>query len=306
KKSLMWADCIVIAGALLVGFSKMADSFEMVLASRLSYGVAAGICLNATAPFLVEISPKRLRGFAVAMSVVFFSLGKVLGQIMGLRDVFGGPSRWPLLLGLSGLPALVQLLLLPLFSESPAFLLLQKGDKEGCLRAMRTLWGEGDPRGHGLQAQAEEMRRESSPGRRGALQVMGDPAQRRPLALSILLALSLQLCGLSAIYFYAFEVFRTARIQENLIPYMTLGTGSCEFVAVLLCSAIIDRFGRRVLLWGGFGMMGVAMALLTLSLSLQDRFPWLSFASVAFIFLFIFFFGVGPCESRPPKAPSRQ
>ncbi|KAH0620157.1 hypothetical protein JD844_014790 [Phrynosoma platyrhinos] len=134
KKSLMWADCIVIAAALLIGFSKMADSFEMILAGRLSYGIAAGICLNATAPYLLEISPKKLRGFAITMSVVFFALGKVLGQIMGLRDVLGGPSRWPLLLGLSGIPALLQLLLLPLFPESPAYLLLQKGDKEGCLR----------------------------------------------------------------------------------------------------------------------------------------------------------------------------
>nr|XP_060638842.1 solute carrier family 2, facilitated glucose transporter member 11-like [Anolis sagrei ordinatus] len=298
KKALLWSDLLVILGAVLIGFSQMADSGEMLLAGRFCYGVSAGICMNTIGPYLAESSPQRLRGFAITASVVFFSLGKVLGQVMGLREVLGGPSRWPLLLSLNGGPALAQLLLLPLFPETPPHLLLQNGDKEACLRAMRTLWGPNC--GHRHEAQVEEILREAeadaADGKRkwGALEVLRAPALRRPLALALLLVLGLQLCGLSAIYFYAFDVFRTARIQEGLIPFVTLGTGACEFLASILCSTIIDRFGRRILLWGGFLMMGLSMALLILALFFQDRLPWLSYFCIAFIFLFVVFYAVGP------------
>lgn len=37
------------------------------------------------------------------------------------------------------------------------------------------------------------------------------------------------------IYFYAFEVFRTAKLDDILIPYVALGVGTSEFISVILC-----------------------------------------------------------------------
>lgn len=38
-------------------------------------------------------------------------------------------AGWPILLGLTGVPAALQLLLLPFFPESPRYLLIQKKDE---------------------------------------------------------------------------------------------------------------------------------------------------------------------------------
>lgn len=38
-------------------------------------------------------------------------------------------SGWTLMLGLTGIPALIELLLLPFFPESPRYMLIQKGDE---------------------------------------------------------------------------------------------------------------------------------------------------------------------------------
>ncbi|XP_062999964.1 solute carrier family 2, facilitated glucose transporter member 11-like [Elgaria multicarinata webbii] len=293
KKSLMCNNFIVIVAALLIGSSKMAHSFELILMGRFFYGISAGICLNIHGPYLGEVSPKKFRGFAIATASVFFSLGKALGQIMGLRDLLGTTSLWPFLLALCGIPALLQLLLLPFFPESPPFLLIQKDDKVGCLAAMKDLWGEGH-----YQVEMEDMMKEKVATRNAktltVLEVMREPLLRWPLYITILLIMSIQLCGLSAIYFYAFEVFRTAKLEEALIPYVTLGVGICEFASVILCSTIIDHVGRRILLWGGYGMMALAMALLILTLSLQDQFTWMSYCSITLIFLFTVFYGIGP------------
>uniref|UniRef100_A0A8D0DVY2 Major facilitator superfamily (MFS) profile domain-containing protein n=1 Tax=Salvator merianae TaxID=96440 RepID=A0A8D0DVY2_SALMN len=85
KKTLMFNDVTIVAAALLLGFSRMANSFEMVMMGRFIYGFSAGICLNIQGPFLSEVSPEKFRGFAAASTSVFLSLGKALGQIMGLR-----------------------------------------------------------------------------------------------------------------------------------------------------------------------------------------------------------------------------
>lgn len=37
---------------------------------------------------------------------------------------------WPLMLGLTGIPAVIELLLLPFFPESPRYMLIQRGDKK--------------------------------------------------------------------------------------------------------------------------------------------------------------------------------
>lgn len=50
------------------------------------------------------------------------------------RDLLGTEDMWNVLLSFSGLVALIQLLFLPFFPESPPYLLLQKGDKAGCLK----------------------------------------------------------------------------------------------------------------------------------------------------------------------------
>lgn len=48
------------------------------------------------------------------------------------RELLGSQALWPVLMASCGLPALVQLLTLPFFPESPPYLLMHKGDQEGC------------------------------------------------------------------------------------------------------------------------------------------------------------------------------
>nr|XP_056715003.1 solute carrier family 2, facilitated glucose transporter member 11-like [Euleptes europaea] len=294
KTTFMINDLIIISAALLIGCSRTARSYEMILIGRFLYGITAGICLNIHGQYVGEVSPKKLRGFANTTSSVFFALGKALGQLMGLRELLGTQTFWPLLLALCGFAALVQLLLLPFFPESPPYLLLEKDDKEGCLQAMKDLWGEGHH-----QAEVDDLMKQKASMRNSKSlsipEVMKDKSLRPSLCIVFLLTMSMQWSGLSAIYFYAFEVFRTAKVEDVLIPYVALGVGTCEFISVILCCSIIDHIGRRILLWGGCAMMALVLAFLIMTLSLQDKFPWMSYCSIALIFLFVISFGLGPC-----------
>ncbi|XP_063000442.1 solute carrier family 2, facilitated glucose transporter member 11-like [Elgaria multicarinata webbii] len=293
KKSLLGTDLLILATAMFVGFSKRAKSFEMILIGRFLYGVSAGSCMAIHPQYAGEISPKKLRGFANATSGFFWSLGKSLGQILGLREFLGTESSWPLLLGFVGAAALLQLLTLPFFPESPPYLLIQKGDEGGCLKAMHELWGQGSH-----QEELSDLKKEVVTGKNSnalsAGDLLRDGSLRRQLHVLIAVVLTLQLCGINAVYFYTFEVFRSAGFEEDLIPYISLGVGLCELSSSLLCIFTIERFGRRTLLWKGCGMMAVVLFLLTVTLSLQNKYNWMSHCSVTLVFLFVIFFGIGP------------
>ncbi|NXF76281.1 GTR9 protein, partial [Sclerurus mexicanus] len=192
---------------------------------------------------------------------------------------------WNVLLSFSGLVALIQLLFLPFFPESPPYLLLHKGDKAGCLKAMKQLWGEGN-----YHTEFDDLMKEKAITKgtkiMNVLEVLRDPSVYPQLCTMLLLILSLQLCGL--------KIFQTANLQDSTIPYVSLGVSISELISVIFCSSIIDRFGRRILLCGGYVLMALILVLLETSLLLSDQFLWMRYCSVILIFLFIIAYGIGP------------
>ncbi|NXI20503.1 GTR9 protein, partial [Irena cyanogastra] len=192
---------------------------------------------------------------------------------------------WNVLLSFSGLVALIQLLFLPFFPESPPYLLLQKEDKAGCLKAMKQLWGEGN-----YHTDFDDLMKEKAITKgtkiMNVLEVLRERSVYPQLCTMLLLLLSLQLCGL--------KIFETANLQESIIPYVSLGVSVSELISIIFCSSIIDRFGRRMLLCGGYLLMALMLVLLETSLLLSDRFLWLRYCSVILIFLFIIAYGLGP------------
>ncbi|NWS39114.1 GTR11 protein, partial [Probosciger aterrimus] len=132
KKCQMCTNLIMLIAALFMAFSKTAKSFEMILVGRFLYGIGTGFSLNIHPQYVGEISPKKLRGFTNSTVAVFLTLGKLMGQVIGLREILGSEALWPWLLASSGISALVQLATLPFFPDSPSYLLIQKGNEEAC------------------------------------------------------------------------------------------------------------------------------------------------------------------------------
>uniref|UniRef100_A0A8D0F4U2 Major facilitator superfamily (MFS) profile domain-containing protein n=1 Tax=Strix occidentalis caurina TaxID=311401 RepID=A0A8D0F4U2_STROC len=233
KKCQMCTNLIMLVAALFMAFSKTAKSFEMILIGRFLYGIGTGFSLNIHPQYVGEISPKKLRGFTNSTVAVFLTLGKLTGQVIGLREILGSEALWPWLLASSGLSALVQLVTLPFFPDSPSYLLIQKGNEEACRKAIRKLWGEGDH-----QAEIDDIMKEkvamTSTKTLRVLEVIKERSLRWQLYILMTVMTTLQLCGINAIYFYSFEVFHTAKFEEYLIPYVSLGVGLCECLSSIL------------------------------------------------------------------------
>ncbi|XP_072103626.1 solute carrier family 2, facilitated glucose transporter member 11-like [Mobula birostris] len=135
RNSLLLSNIFVLVGNLLMGLSKTARSFEMILIGRFFTGISSGVGVNINPMYLGESAPKKIRGTVALSYAPFTAAGLVTGQVLGLSEVLGREETWPILLSASAVPALIQLATLPWCPESPKYLLIDKEDKDMCMKA---------------------------------------------------------------------------------------------------------------------------------------------------------------------------
>ncbi|KAG8597208.1 hypothetical protein GDO81_002195 [Engystomops pustulosus] len=281
KKTQIYNNLVALVGAALVCTSRAAQSFEMIMLGRLVYGINAGVSLNLHPMYIGECAPQSKRGMvtvSVSFSVV---LGKLMGFVIGLREFLGREELWPLLLACSAVPALIQLVTLPFFPESPRYLLIDKGDKEGCLKAMQQLWGPGEHCAEmGNMFKEKEAVGEQT---KGLKDLLVDRAVRWQMISLLLICGAMQLVGINAVYFYAYDIFQNAGISAIEAPYVSLGLGITEIFTTILCGFLIDRQGRKTLLWLNYVILASTLTLLTVTLTLQE-----ALGTFCFIFFLVF------------------
>ncbi|XP_074177704.1 solute carrier family 2, facilitated glucose transporter member 11 isoform X3 [Rhinolophus sinicus] len=297
KKSLLVNNIFVVAAATLFGFSRRAGSFEMIMLGRLlmgiSAGISAGVSMNIQPMYLGESAPKEQRGAVAMSSAIFTALGIVMGQVVGLRELLGGPQAWPLLLASCLVPGVLQLASLPLLPESPRYLLIDRGDSVTCLAALQRLRGTTEVMVE--LAELEEERAACQGGRaRRPWELFQDGALRRQVISLVVLSSAMELCGNDSIYAYASSVFREAGVPQEKVQYAIVGTGCCELLTAFISCVVIERVGRRVLLMGGYCLMTCWGSVFTVALCLQSSFPWMPYLAMSCIFAFILSFGIGP------------
>ncbi|XP_063560761.1 solute carrier family 2, facilitated glucose transporter member 11 isoform X9 [Gorilla gorilla gorilla] len=284
KKSLLVNNIFVVSAAILFGFSRKAGSFEMIMLGRLLVGVNAGVSMNIQPMYLGESAPKELRGAVAMSSAIFTALGIVMGQVVGLRELLGGPQAWPLLLASCLVPGALQLASLPLLPESPRYLLIDCGDTEACLAALRRLRGSGDLAGELEELEEERAACQGCRARR-PWELFQHRALRRQVTSLVVLGSAMELCGNDSVYAYASSVFRKAGVPEAKIQYAIIGTGSCELLTAVVSVAGVDE---------GWGVQAGLTSTSPPPRPRQSSFPWTLYLAMACIFAFILSFGIGP------------
>ncbi|XP_066466047.1 solute carrier family 2, facilitated glucose transporter member 11-like [Tiliqua scincoides] len=236
KKCLLGNNVVMLLSACLLGFSKAARSFEMLLVGRFLSGVSAGLCVPLHPQYLGEVSPKKLRGFANSTISLFRSLGKALGQIMGQRELLGTALLWPVLMAFTGISSSIQLLTLPFFPESPPHLFLHKGDEEACLKAMETFWGKGHH-----QAELDDLRKEratlKSARSKSVWEVVKDPSLRWQLYMLVLTVVTMQLSGIHAV---DCSVVPKSQLLRSIVSKCLHLCGEAMPCSGALCGAVPD------------------------------------------------------------------
>ncbi|XP_006885969.1 PREDICTED: solute carrier family 2, facilitated glucose transporter member 5 [Elephantulus edwardii] len=293
KGTLLFNNIFSIVPAVLMGCSKVANSFEMIIISRLLVGICAGVSSNVVPMYLGELSPKNLRGALGVMPQLFITVGILVAQIFGLRSILTSEEGWPILLGLTGVPAALQLLLLPMFPESPRYLLVQKKDEEAARNALKRLRGWDN-----VDEELEEIRREDqaerAAGSISVLKLFSMRSLRWQVITIIVLMGGQQLSGVNAIYYYADQIYLSAGVKETEVQFVTAGTGAVNVVMTACAVFVVELLGRRLLILLGFSLCFVACCVLTAALVLQTTISWMPYISIVCVIAYVIGHALGP------------
>uniref|UniRef100_A0A3Q0SHP1 Solute carrier family 2, facilitated glucose transporter member 4 n=1 Tax=Amphilophus citrinellus TaxID=61819 RepID=A0A3Q0SHP1_AMPCI len=289
--SMLINNLFAFIGGSLMGMSKLCRSFEMMILGRFIIGAYCGLASGLTPMYVGEIAPTSLRGALGTLHQLAIVTGILLAQILGLESLLGSEHLWPVLLGLTVVPTVLQMALLPFCPESPRFLYIIRCQEHHAKSGLRRLTGRQEV-GDMLTEMKEEKRRMDMERKVSIPELFRSSLYRQPIIVAILLQLSQQLSGINAIFYYSTSIFTKAGVQSPV--YATIGAGvvNCAFTVVSLF--LVERMGRRTLHMLGLGGMCVCAIIMTMALALLDSVPWMSYISMLSIFGFVAFFEVGP------------
>ena len=153
------------------------------------------------------------------------------------------------MLGVEAFPALVYMVLCFAIPESPRWL-IRKGQEEEGRRVLRMI----SPRASEaeISATAEEIQAHSGTGR--AKTPFWSARLRTPILLAFLIAFFNQLSGINAILYFAPRIFEMTGLGAKAALLQSVGIGVTNLIFTFVGLWMIDRFGRRTLLYiGSFG-----------------------------------------------------
>ncbi|XP_021504230.1 solute carrier family 2, facilitated glucose transporter member 5 isoform X1 [Meriones unguiculatus] len=293
KGALLFNNIFSIVPAILMGCSKTLESYELIIISRLLVGICAGISSNVVPMYLGELAPKNLRGALGVVPQLFITIGILVAQLFGFRNLLANEKGWPILLGLTGVPAALQLVFLPFFPESPRYLLIEKKNELAAEKALQTLRGWKD-----VTDEMEEIRREDeaekAEGFISVWKLFKMQSLRWQLISVIVLMAGQQLSGVNAIYYYADEIYLSAGVKKGDVQYVTAGTGAVNVFMTVVTIFVVECWGRRLLLLLGFSTCLISCIVLTAALALQNTIAWMPYISIICVIAYVIGHALGP------------
>lgn len=284
RRSIIMTAILFSIGTLAAAF---APSLLSVVLGRLLMGLAIGVSAMVVPMYLSEVSPARVRGTIIFLFQLAITLGLMGAFAVNLTFaswIQDAATNWRWMFGIGIVPSILLFLgMVFIMPNSPRWLML-KGRKEEARKVLQYLLGKADVN-NCMDEMEESLRHEGDKDWKLLL--------RKPLLPLILMTFGLfvfqQLSGINAIMYYGPEVFASAGFGEKAKFLAQLSMGLTNVIATVFGVWVIDKLGRRPLLFIGFTGMVVCLGVLSFCLGSNGAYANLSLASTL---LYVVFFAI--------------
>jgi MFS transporter, SP family, arabinose:H+ symporter len=247
KFTLLWIGLLYIIGAL---GSALVPNVATFILARFIGGLGIGISTVVAPMYIAEIAPPKMRGRLGGMFQFNIVLGILIAFVSNALLAGIGENAWRWMLGVAAFPSLLYALSCLVLPESPRWLLSRKRDREAGLRVLQQI--EPGASASEIAAEADEIiaasAEKASSGRFWTRQL------RKPILLAILIAFFNQMSGINAILYFAPRIFQLTGLGAKAALLQSVGIGLTNLVFTFVGLWLIDRLGRRTLLYiGSFG-----------------------------------------------------
>jgi sugar porter (SP) family MFS transporter len=244
KGTLVWIGALYLVSA--VG-SALAPEVYSFVAFRFIGGLGVGISTVAAPLYISEIAPAEKRGRLAGMFQFNIVFGILIAFLSNALIARVGDNAWRWMLGVEAFPALLYTLLCFRIPESPRWLIGRKGDREAGLRILHEIRPQSSPTE--LQAKADEIAMASS--EKVSAARFWTWRLRIPILLAFLIAFFNQLSGINAILYFAPRIFELTGLGQQAALLQSVGIGITNLIFTFIGLWLIDRLGRRTLLYVG-------------------------------------------------------
>jgi len=283
RGALILAGTMFSIGAVV---SSLAWDAASLTAARLAIGLAIGLAAVAAPLYISENAPARHRG----MLVSFYQLAITLGILGAYVAGYVFESSWRTMFAIGMIPGAILAIAMAAMHDTPRWLMLRGRETEAHGALVRNGLGAQ------VDAELEGIRRS----------IAATPAKVRWSALfsrrvlpattvAVGLFVLQQLSGINAVIYYAPLVFHEAGFGSHSAQLLaTIGIGVVNVAMTLVSMALIDRIGRRRMLYIGFA--GAAVSLAVIASAAASRLPWLNAVAFASLLAYIaaFAISIGP------------
>jgi sugar porter (SP) family MFS transporter len=247
KATLLWIGVLYVISAVGCAFSWDVCSFS---AARFLGGLGIGIS-TVTAPlYISEISPPAYRGRLAGMFQFNIVFGIVVAFVSNFLLKDAGENAWRWMLGVAAFPSVLYSVLCLGIPESPRWLIGRKGDRAAGLKVLQRIEPSASPAQ--IEAEADAILAASS--ERVVASRFWTRRLRLPILLAFLIAFFNQLSGINAVLYFAPRIFEMTGMGAKAALLQSVGIGVTNLLFTFVGLWLIDRLGRRTLLYlGSFG-----------------------------------------------------
>ncbi|MDY2932415.1 MAG: sugar porter family MFS transporter [Muribaculaceae bacterium] len=279
--------CVSMIGCALSG------SFTELVTYRIVGGVGIGVASIVCPLYISEISVAQHRGLLVSLYQLAVTIGVVGAYIMnnyllvysqsgaeltGMLNTVFVSEVWRGMLGMGFLPSFIFLVAVLFIPESPRWLITR--DKLSSAEAIFSRIYT-DPAE--IQRQIAATREVCDTKESSEIKLLFQPGIFTALIIGVCIAILGQFMGVNAVLYYGPEIFKSAGLPSDDALFYQVLVGLANMLTTVLAMFIIDKVGRKSLVY--YGVSGMIISLLLIAF----YFVWGASLGLSSVFLLVFF-----------------
>ncbi len=252
-----------------------AQTSLMFVIARVLGGFAVGAASVMSPAYIAEVASARYRGrLATVQQIAIigglfcaFLSNYLLAQTAGAstQELWLGHPAWRWMFWMQAFPSALFLLLLLFIPESPRYLVV-KARKQHAQQVLTRLYGATYAEAKLAEIEASLSADHHRP--RLSDLVNKATGRLRPIVwVGIGLATFQQLVGINVVFYYGAVLWQAVGFSESDALLINVLSGALSIGACLVTVVLIDKVGRKPLLWIGSAGMAVSLALVTWAFS---------------------------------------
>jgi sugar porter (SP) family MFS transporter len=252
----------------------VSGSISDLVLYRIIGGVGIGVASVISPLYISEISVSRFRGTLVSLYQLAITIGfvgaylvnyaisehaahmKEIGNVGGLWGKYMVTETWRGMLGAEAIPALLFFIILFFIPESPRWLVL-KSKETSALKTLRRIYGSVK-----ADEQVADLKNLVRSEEKSDWKILFQPGFRVALFIGVSLAILGQFMGVNAVLYYGPSIFQQTGLSEGDSLLYQVIIGLVNFGSTVLAMAVIDKIGRKKLVYYGVSGMIVSLVLI--------------------------------------------